>query len=123
MHRPFFIALLIFSFVTTTQAAERLVVHEWGTFTSLQDEHGTALGRINTDDEPVPAFVHQLPHAMLFPPTGAYTTDLKGTPAGDPNVTMRLETPVIYFHPPRGDTAPMNVDVDVAFNSQLSTFK
>src|SRR5260221_1068774 len=39
-------------------AAETLVVHEWGTFTSFQDEAGRAIGRINVDDEPVPAFVH-----------------------------------------------------------------
>src|ERR1700732_1534358 len=41
-------------------AAKKLVIHEWGTFTSLQDEDGKAVGGINTDDEPVPAFVHQL---------------------------------------------------------------
>jgi len=39
-------------------AAEKLVVHEWGTFTSLQDENGKALGGINVDDEPVPDFVY-----------------------------------------------------------------
>jgi hypothetical protein len=32
-----------------------LVVHEWVTFTSLQDEQGNAIGGINTDDEPVRA--------------------------------------------------------------------
>jgi hypothetical protein len=116
MHRAFLIPFLILCFTAATQAADRLVVHEWGTFTSLQDEQGNALGSINTDDEPVPAFVHQLPRAMLFPPTVAFTSDAKGTPAGDPNVTMRLETPVLYFHPPKGNTAPVKVDVDVAFN-------
>ena len=34
--------------------AESMVVHEWGTFTSLQDESGNAIGGINADDEPVP---------------------------------------------------------------------
>jgi hypothetical protein len=34
-----------------------LVVHEWGTFTSLQDERGDALAGINIDDEPLPDFV------------------------------------------------------------------
>ena len=38
-------------------AQDPLVVHEWGTFTSLQDEEGRCLGGINSDDEPVPDFV------------------------------------------------------------------
>jgi hypothetical protein len=37
-----------------------LLVHEWGTFTSLQDETGRTLAGINTDDEPVPSFCHDL---------------------------------------------------------------
>jgi hypothetical protein len=81
----------------------------------LQDEQGTALGRINTDDEPVPAFVHQMANASLFPPTAAFTSDAKGSPAGDPSVTMRLETPVLYFHVPKGQTAPLTLSVNVAF--------
>src|SRR5688500_17461216 len=36
----------------------KLTGHEWGTFTVLQDEEGQPLGGINTDDEPVPDFVH-----------------------------------------------------------------
>ena len=36
----------------------KLVVHEWGTFTSLEDDRGQQLGGINIDDEPVPSFVH-----------------------------------------------------------------
>ncbi len=31
-------------------------MHEWGTFTVLQDEKGDAIPGINIDDEPVPAF-------------------------------------------------------------------
>ena len=48
--------------------ANRLVVHEWGTFTSLQDEQGRELSGINTDDEPVPAFVHNLNPFLLSRP-------------------------------------------------------
>ncbi len=40
--------------------SERLAVHEWGTFTSLQDEAGRTLGSINSDDEPLPPFTHEL---------------------------------------------------------------
>jgi hypothetical protein len=115
MHRPIAIVLLTLGFSATCQASDALVVHEWGTFTSLQDERGTALGRINTDDEPVPAFVHQMANAPLFVPTSAYRIDGKGVPEGDPTVTMRLETPVLYFHPQQDRSAPLALDVEVAF--------
>lgn len=115
MDRYFLITLLILGFVAECRASDRLVVHEWGTFTSLQDEQGTSLGRINTDDEPVPAFVHQMAKTSLFPPTSAYTTDAKGVPEGDPDVTMRLETPVLYFHLPSNQPGPITLDVNVAF--------
>jgi hypothetical protein len=104
MVRQILVASVLLSMTTAVRGGEPVVVHEWGTFTSLQDEQGAAVGRINTDDEPVPGFVHQVVPSMLFAPTAAFTTDAKGIPAGDPNVTMRLETPVIYFHlpPPPG---------------------
>src|SRR5437870_1291138 len=38
--------------------SDPLVVHEWGTFTSLQDENGRSIGGLNVDDEPLPKFVH-----------------------------------------------------------------
>src|SRR6476659_1533160 len=50
----------------TVRAQVRIVVHEWGTFTSYQDESGRAIGGINTDDEPVPAFVHRV-HTGIQP--------------------------------------------------------
>jgi hypothetical protein len=115
MHRSISAALLILGFSAACQASDALVVHEWGTFTSLQDERGTALGRINTDDEPVPTFVHQMVNTSLFVPTSAYRIDGKGVPEGDPNVTMRLETPVLYFHPGKDQSAPLTLDVRVAF--------
>ena len=73
-------------------------------------------GRINTDDEPVPGFVHQIASGTLFPPTVVYTSDAKGSPAGDADVTLRLETPVLYFHVPKGRKFSTPIDVDVAFH-------
>jgi len=49
-------------------AGDRLIVHEWGTFTSLQNEQGNELPGINTDDEPVPQFVHNLNRFLLSKP-------------------------------------------------------
>ena len=115
MDRFFITTLLILGLVAQCPASDRVVVHEWGTFTSLQDEQGASLGRINTDDKPVPPFVHQIAKTLLFPPTSAFTTDAKGAPEGDPVVAMRLETPVLYFHLPANQTGPITLDVNVAF--------
>jgi hypothetical protein len=99
-------------------AGDKLIAHEWGTFTCLQDDDGRELAGINIDDEPVPNFVHNL-HPFLN--GGAILTNefweyrQKGAPAHHPLVTMRLETPVIYFYPPKGQTAPQTINVDVRF--------
>lgn len=79
---------------------EPLVIHEWGTFTSLQDETGSTIGGINTDDEPVPRFVHRLSEWVLLPYTQLPPIFFQGAPRCHSGVTMRLETPVLYFHPP-----------------------
>jgi hypothetical protein len=92
-----------------------LVVHEWGTFTSLQDETGQAIGGINTDDEPVPRFVHDLASMLLVLPRELPGTFFQGAPQCHPDVTMRLETPVLYFHPPKSQTKPLTLDVNVEF--------
>jgi hypothetical protein len=100
--------------VTAGRADELLKVHEWGTFTSFQDERGGAFARINTDDEPVPKFVHQLFYEGRFSPTGLPHPRAQGDDWADPEVTMRLETPVTYFHLP-ASREEMTLDVSVAF--------
>lgn len=93
-----------------------VIVHEWGTFTSLQDEAGQAIGGINTDDEPVPQFVHQLWGSLLLTPTELPPSFFsKGAPACHPDVTIRLETPVLYFHLPQGQSALHGVTVTAQF--------
>jgi hypothetical protein len=107
------IALLLVS--AAAGAQQNWQIHEWGTFTSLQDESGQALGGINTDDEPVPPFVHGSPLAIQ-PHTGIPgQIGGKGIPFCHPGVTMRLETPVIYFHPPPGTANGQDADVKVQF--------
>src|SRR5688572_8541654 len=58
--------------------AETLVVHEWGTFTSLQDEEGNAIGGINTDDEGLPSFVHSLRGDLVVSPASSNALFSKG---------------------------------------------
>lgn len=99
-------------------AREPLVVHEWGTFTELQDAAGNPLPRVNTDDEPVPAFVHGFGASLLR--TGNFG---KRLPFEYNDLTVRLETPVIYFYPPSNCELPMTVDVHVGLrNGWLSEF-
>ncbi len=116
------IALLLLSFLAIPllgsgrlPAAERLVVHEWGTFTALQDDDGTALAGINVDAEPLPAFVHNLSPEVLARANSLQNVYMKGTPQRHPYVTLRLETPVIYIYPPDGQRGPMSLDVHVDF--------
>jgi hypothetical protein len=100
---------------TRADAADQWAIHEWGTFTSLQDENGQTIGGINTDDEPVPAFVHRLGGFALLSPSEVPPSFNKGAPSCHPDVTMRLETPVIYFHPPESGTKIKTISVAVNF--------
>ncbi|MBA3700438.1 MAG: hypothetical protein H0W78_16450 [Planctomycetes bacterium] len=96
-------ALLV---VPVVSAAEPLVIHEWGTFTSLQDEQGRTIGGLNVDEEFLPPFVHDLYPVMIgFNRDVPTTRTFKGISACNPTVTMRLETPVVYVHLPAGQTA------------------
>src|SRR5688500_700312 len=83
------------------ESNDKLVVHEWGTFTALQNEGGEQLGGINIDDEPVPNFVHNLNPYVLQSSYTLREVRSKGAPQRHPYVTVRLETPVIYFYPPK----------------------
>lgn len=91
-----------------------LVVHEWGTFTSFQDSNGATISGINVDDEPVPKFVHRLHEMPIFTTRSTPALWSQGAPRCHPDVTLRLETPVLYFYPPSGFSAPL--DVRAGFN-------
>jgi hypothetical protein len=95
-------------------AASPLVVHEWGTFTSFQDRDGKTIAGINVDDEPVPGFVHRLGTLPVFETTSLPATWSQGAPSCHPDVTLRLETPVLYFYPP-ADWRAQPFDVQATF--------
>jgi hypothetical protein len=105
------------SIAASGSADERLRVHEWGTFTALQEGEGRALAGINIDDEPLPYFVHNLNPGIIVKPHAAaeyhWQHQMKGAPQRHPYVTMRLETPVLYFYPPASETKPFDVSVGV----------
>lgn len=105
MHQTRFLLILLLVLLAPTVLAgspDRLVIHEWGTFTSLQNEAGESLGAINVDDEPVPDFVHRLGSLVSRLRDDSLIFFSQGAPYLHPQVTMRLETPVVYFYPPKG---------------------
>jgi hypothetical protein len=111
------ICLICFLAFSALAAPERLVVHEWGTFTSLQDETGSTLGSLNSDDEPLPSFTHELDYFHRLKPGELPPLTYQGAPPSHPAVTMRLETPVVYFHPPKSASLPIEADIKVSFYS------
>src|SRR5258708_704472 len=94
--------------VASLAAAEApLTIHEWGTFTSLQDEAGKSVGWLNVEDEPLPAFTHRLEFRYVGnADSQRYFRLRKSFPSANTEVTMRLETPVVYFHPAPGAAMP-----------------
>lgn len=95
--------------------AEPLVVHEWGTFTSFQDNSGSAIRGINVDDEPVPEFVHRLQGLPTWTLKTLPATWSQGAPRCNADVTLRLETPVVYFYPPRNAGSAQAIDFHASF--------
>jgi hypothetical protein len=90
-----------------------LIVHEWGTMTTLHAPDGKPQTRMNLIEQAdlLPGFVHQYePKQPTYQP---YAPFAKGRTAGRPDVTMRLETPVIYFYD------PANVAADQPFNVRV----
>lgn len=87
---------LLASLLLSSSPTPRLVLHEWGTFTSIAGRDGYELDWAPLSGESdLPSFVHSeaQPHATRFigrPSRG------KGESG-----TMRMETPVIYFYADR----------------------
>ena len=113
MRKSSLFACLLVAF-GTAQAAD-LVIHEWGTITTIHDAAGkpaTGLNRIDEDDV-LPSFVHRYePETTRQPQRQLGKSPLV---PGRPDVTMRLETPVIYFHPPPNQKYDNPIDVTVRF--------
>jgi hypothetical protein len=87
----------------STRDPEALVVHEWGTFTSIAGENGEAVPwtPLQAPDD-LPCFVERFRRYRG-----------KGFVRG----TVRMETPVLYFYAPR----ETSVDVTVRFPGGLIT--
>jgi len=82
-----FLALML-----TTYSADSLVVHEWGTFTSVADADGSVI-----EWEPYRSQRRDLPNFV-------YGSKVNATG------TVRMETPVIYFYSPKEMTCAVRVN-------------
>ena len=89
-----------------------LVVHEWGTFTSLVNEDGQQVAwRQLTTESDLPEFVYGIDGRQE--PGPRYQPQSKGSFSA----TVRMETPVIYFYTDQ----ELNASVDVRFPSGFVT--
>lgn len=88
---------------TNTSKPNQLIVHEWGTFTSIAGKNGVALEwRPLNGSSDLPKFVHTIQDGR----------GLRHGPAKlDLEAQVRMETPVIYFYADR----EMNIQTEVGF--------
>ena len=97
------VALAAPSTETTPEVTKDFTVHEWGTFTSVFGSDGSILPGLEVEEERLPPFVYGL-DAL----SGKMQLGLEGGPKNQPifkgflrqvkNVTVKMETPVIYFY-------------------------
>ena len=87
--------------------AERFVVHEWGTFTSMQGEDGVALEGLTAEEEALPGFVYSRSKVRDCP---LRDRGWKGLEVPAEHVTQKMETPVLYFHSATARRVRVRVD-------------
>jgi hypothetical protein len=80
-----------------------LEAHEWGTFTTVSASSGRALAGLFVDASRLPAFVHGLPYFNYDPVKGWAGMDRLR------NVTVKMETPVLYFYAQKETPVQVNV--------------
>ena len=102
--------------VSARQSAfSELVVHEWGTFTSVQGSDGSTLEGLHHEEEALPPFVHQMDRAAGIELNLARRKGLARRVAG---VTVKMETPVTYFYSPRSLSVRARVELKHGLLSQ-----
>jgi hypothetical protein len=95
-------------------APDPLVVHEWGTFTSMVGPGGVGLEGLEHEEEALPGFVYSRSEVRECP---LRKEGFKGLELPANHVTRKLETPVIYV---RSKTA-RSLRVRVGFEQGLIT--
>lgn len=122
--------LLLMLLAASSQASPVYTLHEWGTFTTVSGSDGTLLAGLEREEERLPAFVHAhlgLENGQAPDPAELSRIYQKhGTLGFNPpnskglgrrplaGVTVKMETPVIYFH--SKEKVPIHAKVKVGFN-------
>lgn len=89
--------------VAVPAAAASFSVHEWGTFTTVNGSDGRQLPGLEVEEETLPNFVHSI--AGFAPANKGWARPVRG-------VTVKMETPVVYFYADQ----PCRVRLEVGFN-------
>jgi hypothetical protein len=99
-----YLTLAFASFTAVAADSPDFKLHEWGTFTSVSGSDGVLLPGLQTEEEPLPTFIYSHEGMEPFAPKG-WMRPLQ-------NVTIKMETPVIYFYA----SQPFEAHVHVGFN-------
>ena len=75
--------------------ADPLIVHEWGTFTSMSGAEGVGLEGLQHEEEALPEFVYSRSEVRDCP---LRKVGWKGLEVPANHVTRKMETPVIYVY-------------------------
>ena len=97
LHR---IAFLLWVVASLTTARAELTVHEWGTFTTVSGSDGRLLSGLEVEEERLPGFVFA--HNGFSPANKGWDRPVR-------NVTVKMETPVLYFYSDK--ELPISVNV------------
>ena len=110
------------------KSKDSFVVHEWGTFTSVQGSDGVSLAGLQHEEEALPAFVHgrdplaEAERQSSSNPGGAYPCRFKCAFSqllnAIPLVTQKMETPVLYFHSSQARPVELSVQFPLGVISQ-----
>ncbi len=92
-------------------------LHEWGTFTTVAGSDGVLLSGLQREEAPLPIFTHSH-EGMENGNFNLSSMRSKGFTRPLRNVTVKMETPVIYFHSDKAFDATVKVGFDGGSISQ-----
>jgi hypothetical protein len=96
--------------VKSYSSSEGFVAHEWGTFTTLRRSNGELLSGLEREEETLPRFVNNL--CFCYEKARDHTN--KGFSSLSTiikNVTVKMETPVIYFYNSQNSSKTVTVNI------------
>ena len=118
------LALTALLLVAATAQAD-LVVHEWGTFSSVQGSDGTVLDGLQHEEEGLPSFVYGRDGVSTanhdpHPPACLMCKRIETLPKSGTllAVNQKMETPVIYFYSDQAQKVSVSVQFPGGIISQ-----